>query len=229
MTATSSPETAKRKTAPRTIDWEAIETKYRAGIISLRKIAEQHGITHAAIRQRASKEQWPRDLGAKMQAKAEEMFIKAQAPAPLPTSSIHPVQLRVVEIAGATMKADVMNGHASTLGRLRGLSRRLTDEIETQMAQRATLAEIIASADLGDGAKEAAFKTISNPGLIQQLKLTTEIEMNLLTMERKLFKLDDYRPEGEDGTRRSIPIEFIEARVIEDDEPVPVKIPGRAR
>ncbi|MEP8692966.1 hypothetical protein [Enterobacter roggenkampii] len=33
-------------------DWEAIETAYRAGVMSLREIASQHGISEGAIRNR---------------------------------------------------------------------------------------------------------------------------------------------------------------------------------
>lgn len=34
-------------------DWEAIESLYRAGKLSIREIARQHGLTEAAIRKRA--------------------------------------------------------------------------------------------------------------------------------------------------------------------------------
>ena len=36
-------------------DWEAIETAYRAGVMSLREIAAQHGISEDAIRYRGRK------------------------------------------------------------------------------------------------------------------------------------------------------------------------------
>ncbi|CZW65294.1 Uncharacterised protein [Enterobacter hormaechei] len=36
-------------------DWEAIETAYRAGVMSLREIASQHGISEGAIRKRAKR------------------------------------------------------------------------------------------------------------------------------------------------------------------------------
>jgi hypothetical protein len=39
------------KTTP---DWEAIESAYRAGVMSLREIASQHGISEGAIRKRGS-------------------------------------------------------------------------------------------------------------------------------------------------------------------------------
>lgn len=44
-----------------TPDWEAIETAYRAGMMSLREIAAQHGISEGAIRKRAKRDDWSRD------------------------------------------------------------------------------------------------------------------------------------------------------------------------
>lgn len=37
------------------LDWEAIETAYRAGVMSLREIASQHGTSEGAIRYRGRK------------------------------------------------------------------------------------------------------------------------------------------------------------------------------
>ena len=54
------------------IDWERIEVDYRAGIKTLRDIAQEHGITHGAITKRSKRDDWVRDLTAKIQAKAAE-------------------------------------------------------------------------------------------------------------------------------------------------------------
>ena len=43
-------------------DWERIELDYRAGIKTLRQIADEHGITHGAINKRARRNGWERDL-----------------------------------------------------------------------------------------------------------------------------------------------------------------------
>ena len=45
-------------------DWLRIETDYRAGIRTLRQIAAEHGITEGAIRKRARRDEWERDLRA---------------------------------------------------------------------------------------------------------------------------------------------------------------------
>ena len=62
-------ETAARPRA----DWAAIEGDYRRGIRSLRTIAAEHGITEAAIRKRARRDDWTRDLQAKVHAKADAL------------------------------------------------------------------------------------------------------------------------------------------------------------
>lgn len=59
-------------------DWEAIESAYRAGLMSIREIASQQGITHTAINKRAKKEGWERDLKAKIKAKADSLVSKRE-------------------------------------------------------------------------------------------------------------------------------------------------------
>ena len=42
-------------------DWEAIESAYRAGVLSLRDIGDKYGVTEGAIRKRAKKFDWVRN------------------------------------------------------------------------------------------------------------------------------------------------------------------------
>ena len=50
-----------------TPDWERIELDYRAGVKTLRQIAEEHGITHGAINKRAKRDGWARERVARQQ------------------------------------------------------------------------------------------------------------------------------------------------------------------
>ncbi|HCS1549970.1 TPA: hypothetical protein OQM59_004263 [Shigella flexneri] len=47
-------------------DWEAIESAYRAGVLSLRDIGEKYGVTEGAIRKRAKKLDWARSGGTQV-------------------------------------------------------------------------------------------------------------------------------------------------------------------
>jgi hypothetical protein len=58
------------------IDWEVIEKHYRAGLKSLRTIAEESGVTEGAIRKRAKRDQWTRNLDEKIQQRAKEKVRK---------------------------------------------------------------------------------------------------------------------------------------------------------
>lgn len=43
------------------IDWPALETAYRAGVKSVRAVAEEHGVPEGTIRSRAKKNGWTRN------------------------------------------------------------------------------------------------------------------------------------------------------------------------
>lgn len=62
--------------AKRTPNWPQIEADYRAGIKPLRLIAEENGISHPAIRKRAKRDDWTRNLNEKIHAKAEVIVQK---------------------------------------------------------------------------------------------------------------------------------------------------------
>ena len=47
-------------------DWEAIESAYRAGVLSLRDIGAQYGVTEGAIRKKAKKLEWVRKGGTQV-------------------------------------------------------------------------------------------------------------------------------------------------------------------
>lgn len=49
-----------------TPDWEAIESAYRAGVLSLRDICAQYGVTEGAIRKKAKKLEWVRKSGTQV-------------------------------------------------------------------------------------------------------------------------------------------------------------------
>lgn len=49
-----------------TPDWEAIESAYRAGVLSLRGIGDKYGVTEGAIRKRAKKFDWVRNSGTQV-------------------------------------------------------------------------------------------------------------------------------------------------------------------
>ncbi len=64
------------------VDWEVVEKHYRAGMKSLRTIAEENGITEGAIRKRAKRDKWTRNLEKKIQERAQEKVRREAVRAP---------------------------------------------------------------------------------------------------------------------------------------------------
>ena len=60
------------------VDWESVERDYSAGLLSLREIAAKYNTTHTTIKTKADKENWSRNLGAKIAAAADKKLSKLQ-------------------------------------------------------------------------------------------------------------------------------------------------------
>ena len=113
-------------------DWEAIESAYRAGVMSLREIASQHGISDTAIRKRAKKDGWSRDLAAKIQAKADDLVRRREVRTKVRTENA--TSERELIEANAEVIATVRMEHRGDIRRARTLANALFDELEAECA-----------------------------------------------------------------------------------------------
>lgn len=112
------------------INWVQVEADYRAGVRSLRDIAEDAGITEGAIRKRAKRDQWERDLKARINARAEEK-VRTQA-VRIPGTQLTPkTELEVVE-ANADAQYMVRISHRAGLHRLKELKDKLLAQVEQE-------------------------------------------------------------------------------------------------
>lgn len=59
-------------------DWEAIESAYRAGSLSIRAIADKNGVSDTAIRKRATQHNWQRDLTGKVQEATRQKLVRKE-------------------------------------------------------------------------------------------------------------------------------------------------------
>src|SRR5690554_2119204 len=117
---------AKRKTH----DWERIELDYRAGVKSLREIGTDHGISEGAIRKRAKRDGWTRDLAQKIQSKADELVRKSEVRTEVRTESS--ISERETIEANASAVAQVKIAHRSDIRRSRAITMSLLEELEQQ-------------------------------------------------------------------------------------------------
>ncbi|WP_334372370.1 hypothetical protein [Enterobacter hormaechei] len=108
-------------------DWEAIESAYRAGSLSVRAIGEKHGVNHATILKRANKEGWQRDLTEKVRAatkaKVTKSVTKDGNQSPVVTDD------QIIDQASDEAAAVVM-AHRENLATWRGITNKLRDFLE---------------------------------------------------------------------------------------------------
>lgn len=184
-------------------DWEAIEAAYRAGLMSVREIASQHGITHGAINKRAKRDGWERDLKAKIKAKAEALVSKRQVSTQVSTERA--LSERILIEANAEVIANVRMEHRGDIRRARSITNALFDELGAECADIAALeklGELMADPDDNgrDKLNEIYHAVISLPERVKSVKALSEALKNLIGLERQAYDIDG--PEGDNSVKK---------------------------
>ena len=129
--------------AQQKVDYERIEPGWRAGILSPAQLAEDYtkatGITvsRVAIIKHFEKLGVPRDLKAKIQAKADSMVAQAMVTGKVTTATT--VTTAKIINGQATQQVVVRLAHQSGAARMQKLVGKLSAELEKQTAKKAPL------------------------------------------------------------------------------------------
>lgn len=183
-------DAGKLKSAP---DWERIELEFRAGILSLREIAAADGnVSEGAIRKRAKRDGWERDLNAKIQARADALVRKAEVRSEVRAEGA--ASERDIIEANAERIAQVRGEHRADITRMRALVLKLLGECEKEAgdpAMFAALGELLRQPDDNgaDRLNDAYRKAISLPQRIKGVKDLAETLKVLVGMEREAYGL----------------------------------------
>lgn len=191
-------------------DWERIELDYRAGIKTLRQIAEEHGITHGAINKRAKRDGWERDLSEKIHAKADALVSRAAVSTPV--SADTRIKEQAVVDANAHAVADVRLAHRRDIHRARRLTNALLDELERQtdpdtLVLLEELGELLKNPDEKTGRdrlNEVYQAVISLPERSKTMKVLAESLQKLVDMERQAFGMNEKEAAPVDGLTRML-------------------------
>lgn len=145
-------------------DWEAIESAYRAGSLSIRNIADKHELTEGAIRKRAKKEGWQRDLTEQVQSAARDKLVRTQ----VRNVGTHPRTDEEIVEEASTEAASVVLAHRQDLAQWRGISNKLLRALDDMEV---------------DESNHNDFARSLNAGVDAQLKV--------IKGERQAYNLDD--------------------------------------
>lgn len=173
-------------------DWERIEADYRAGVLSLREIAAPYKVTEGAIRKRAKRDGWERNLEARIHEKAESLVRKAAVRNEV--RSAQAVSEREIIEANAERIAQVRGEHRADIQRVRTLGLNLLAELEGQTAQPemlAQLGELLRAPDEAgmDKLNDLYRKVISTPSRVDSAKKVAETLKHAIGMEREAYGL----------------------------------------
>ena len=180
-------------TEKKQIDWEAIQAHYSAGIRSLMDIAKEYGVSDAGILKRAKKEDWTRNLTARIQAKAD-----AKVSAALVSEEVSARRLvneREIVEANAELQYKVRISHRKDIQRVKALLLLQLGEAELQTVDIALfkqLGELMACPDDNgiDKLNELYKKATSLPSRVTVVKQVTETLAMLIKLEREAFGID---------------------------------------
>jgi hypothetical protein len=165
-------------------DWAAIEADYRAGIKSLRAIADEHKpLTEGAIRKRAKKEGWERDLEAQIREKADALVRKEAVRTEVRKATCVP-EKKIIE-ANADLQFGIRIAHRE---RIKGLS-----------ATAGKMKKRLDGQKRGELGKQVGV-----------LKSLVEIEKTLVGLERQAFGIAD-NAEGDTPAKPADELSTLEA------------------
>jgi transposase-like protein len=123
------------KPARRAFDWESIEAQFRAGVKSTVEIAKEFGLSEAAIRKRAVRDFWERDLSEKVrrgvraaQVRAEKIELNQEVPVrERPKSNLD--EAAIVKAAVVT-RIDISDRQRASIDRLRRIADAIVSRVE---------------------------------------------------------------------------------------------------
>lgn len=191
--------------APKKIDYGQIESGWRAGILSPPQLAAEYTaatgvkVSHTAIIKHFSKRGIPRDLKAKIAAKAEAMVAQAMVTGTVSTETKVPDAKIVSD--NAQVQANVMLAQRRDIGRARDLATKLLQELEQQTDGLATFEQLLdaLAQEAGDDEKasdrrkrlwEQWQKAMSLGARADTMKKLSDTLRILIDKEREAYGMD---------------------------------------
>ncbi|MDP9895356.1 hypothetical protein J2W32_004454 [Variovorax boronicumulans] len=170
-------------------DWSIIEADYRAGIKSLRQIAGEQNVSEGAIRKRAKKEEWARDLNAKIQAKAEALVRMEAVRSEVREKNRVPESVVVEANANAVYR--VQMAHRAGLSKLSTLR----DSLLLELEGAASPDQKVDPPPPGTVTQIDAAAGLALPVRIESLKKLAEVDEKIRRGEREAYGIDKIQPD----------------------------------
>ena len=150
----------------RETDWEKVEADYRAGSLSVNEIARQAGVDPSAVRHRAKRYGWVRDLSDQVRAATKAKLVTDAV-----TPGVTPLRAGEIIESAATVNVEVVRSHRKDLTDLRTRARALQARFDEMLPLAVIPKDLAMLADVLTDAAAVIGKAIP--------------------LERQAFNLDD--------------------------------------
>ena len=169
------------------IDWGMVEMEFRAGQVSIRAIAQEYSVSEGAIRKRAKRENWQRDLAnrvlSRVHDKLERSTQQVRSPNAISEESI------IESAASRTM--GIIDIHRTAADRARKVIEVLTKRIEDVLAiDKEDVERYTDKSDDSTLVRDIS-KAMSLNSLTSSAKNIAGALDTLITIERKAYGLDN--------------------------------------
>jgi hypothetical protein len=172
----------------RTVDWELIERDYRAGSLSIREIAKVHGVSDTAIRKKATKDGWQRDLTERVQERVRTELVRATV------RTADPQTEEEIVHEAAAQKVAVVRSHIKRVTAQTELVDLLTHQLIAVAGKREDFEDAIeeeTAADKTGERRSRMMKAISLPTHASTAVNLANALKTLVGLERQAFNIKD--------------------------------------
>lgn len=185
--------------ATRKIDWEPIELAFRTGVMSVKTIAAEYGVSESGISKKARRDSWQRDNVVRARSRTVAK-LNATVLSLVPANpAIHIESEKKagpqLDSTSAEIQGDIILAQRKDIRRSRALVMALLRELEQQTGSIDALTElselIAASDDKGRDKRSELFqKVISHANRTSTLKSLVDSLRLLVALEREAFGID---------------------------------------
>jgi len=190
--------------ATKKIDWLGVEKDFRPGIMLLREIGSKYGCTEGAVRKKAKKEGWIRNLNRQIETKAEELVRLSYR-----AENAEATELEIIN-ANAANSANIQLRERGDVTKARTTAMKLLEELDDQITDKESyerLGEMLRKPDQygNDKLNDTYLKTVSFSGRVDSVKKLSEALKVCIELERKVYKIDaDTADEGVEAFLRKL-------------------------
>ena len=178
------------------VDWEAVESEYRVGQLSMRALATKHNCTAAAISKKAKEKSWVKDATQEVRERTRAALIAQTGKEDDSVNGVNTVNTPTREDVAVAVQTNlaVIKRHRKDIGQGQEIVSLLMGQLIDTAVNRESIENDIEIETKDDDNGQRRFrmnKAISLPSNAAVLRDLSTAMKNLVALERQAFNLDE--------------------------------------